>query len=97
MVGAYTIGISKFGEVSVWSERPLHPNGIPHPHIAKDGGPCFGNATDAITKAAANHKYYDAIFFILRWLKHGYTPELTAVKIEEWPRDLSTKREVAHA
>lgn len=84
-VGSFVIRISDWGDISVWNEQPLHPAGVPHPHIAKDGGPCFGNATDAITKAAAGHKYATAIRYVLRWLTRGYSPELAEVKIEEWP------------
>lgn len=84
-VGSFVIRIGEQGDISVWNEQPLHPAGVPHPHIAKDGGPCFGNATDAITKATASRKYADAIRYVLRWLTQGYSPELAEVKIEEWP------------
>ena len=85
MVGAFVIRVSEDGHVSVWSEQPAHPKGIPHPHIAKDGGPCLGNASDVIARAAGEHRYYDTVKLVLRWLKDGYTPELASVKIEEWP------------
>jgi len=85
-IGSFTIRIGRRGAVSVWCETPLHPKGIPHPHIAKDGGPCFGNATSAILQAGAEHRYYDAVTLVLRWLKDGYSPQLASVKIEEWPR-----------
>ncbi len=91
-VGSFIIRIDEQGVVSVWSEQPLHPEGIPHPHIAKNGGPCFGNATDAITKAAANKKDCETVHYVIRWLKQGYSPELTVVKIEEWPKVSKTKK-----
>lgn len=84
--GAFTIRVSKRGTVSVWSEGPTHKDGIPHPHVAKDGGPCFGNASDAITRAGGEQRYADVIRYVLRWLTEGYTPSLAAVKIEEWPK-----------
>jgi len=84
-VGSFTIRIGRKGTVNVWCETPLHPKGVPHPHIAKDGGPCFGNATNAILRAGADHRYHDAVTLVLRWLKQGYAPQLASVKIEEWP------------
>ncbi len=83
--GAFVIRVSKRGVVSVWSEAPTHKDGVPHPHIAKDGGPCFGNATDAIARAGGEQRYADAVRYVLRWLTEGYTHALAAVKIEEWP------------
>jgi len=84
-VGSFTIRIGRKGTVNVWCETPLHPKGVPHPHIAKDGGPCFGNATNAILRAGADHRYHDVVTLVLRWLKQGYSPQLASVKIEEWP------------
>ncbi|HSD12039.1 MAG TPA: hypothetical protein VLC10_00640 [Patescibacteria group bacterium] len=84
-LGAFVIRVGKRGTVSVWSEAPTHKDGIPHPHIAKEGGPCFGNATDAIAKAGGEQRYADAVRYVLRWLTEGYTHALAAVKIEEWP------------
>lgn len=83
--GPFTIRINKHGKVSVWSEEPTHPSGVPHPHISKHEGPCFGNAGTAIIKAAAEMRYLDTISYILTWLTHGYTHDLAAVKIQEWP------------
>lgn len=84
-MGAFTIRIAKRGTVSVWSEKPTHQEGIPHPHIAREGGPCFGNATRAIAEAAGEQRYATAVNYVLRWLLEGYTPALAAVKIGEWP------------
>ncbi len=84
-LGRFVIRIGRNGRVSVWSEEPTHPRRIPHPHIDADSGPCFGNATEAIIKAAAEERYADAASMTLRWLRDGYSPELAAVKIEEWP------------
>lgn len=84
-MGAFTIRVAKRGTVSVWSEAPTHEDGIPHPHIAKEGGPCFGNATRAIADAAGEQRYADAVRYVLRWLIEGYTPAIAAVKIAEWP------------
>ncbi len=85
-VGSFIIRISKYGTISVWSENPTHPNRVPHPHIGKDDVPCFGNATEAIIRAASTFRLADAISYALRWLRDGYTPELALVKIEEWPK-----------
>src|SRR5687768_9099652 len=84
-MGAFTIRVSKRGSISVWSEAPTHKDGIPHPHIAKDGGPCFGNATRAIAEAGGEQRYADAVRYVFRWLTEGYTHALAAVKIDEWP------------
>ncbi|MEY4744530.1 MAG: hypothetical protein RL272_475 [Candidatus Parcubacteria bacterium] len=84
-LGAFTIRVAKRGTVSVWSEASTHKDGVPHPHIAKDGGPCFGNASDAIARAAGEQRYADAVRYVLRWLTEGYTHALAAVKLEEWP------------
>lgn len=84
-LGAFVIRVGRRGSVSVWSENPTHPKGIPHPHIAKDGGPCYGNASDAIVQAAGEMRLADAVRYVLRWLTEGYTEKLAAVKIEEWP------------
>jgi hypothetical protein len=84
-VGDFVIRLDELGGISVWGERTDHPDGVPHPHISKDGIACFGNATEAISKAMAYHRYGDAVELVLRWLRLGYTPELAANKIEEWP------------
>lgn len=84
--GSFVIRVSNFGVVAVWSENPTHPDRVPHPHINKNGTPCFGNATEAIIRAAAAFRYADTIIYVLRWLRDGYTPELALVKIEEWPQ-----------
>ncbi len=84
-VGSFVIRVSKYGTISVWSENPTHPDRVPHPHIGKDGTPCFGNATEAIIRAASALRYADTFSYVLRWLRDGYTPELALVKIEEWP------------
>lgn len=84
-LGSYVIRINSRGLISVWSENPAHPDRVPHPHIARDGSPCYGNATEAIIRAASTHRYADAFGYVLRWLRFGYTPELARVKIEDWP------------
>lgn len=91
-LGSYFIRIGKTGLVSVWGHQSEHPDHVPHPHLPKDKGPCFGNATEAVTKAGAELRFADAINYVLQWLKYGYSPELVmANKIEEWP--LVVKRE----
>lgn len=85
LTGVFTIRINKRGVVSVWSEGPNHPNGIPHPHIGKHTGPCFGNAGTAIAKAGGEARYADAVHYMLVWLTQGYTHDLATVKIHEWP------------
>ncbi|HTM67674.1 MAG TPA: hypothetical protein VL426_00085 [Candidatus Binatia bacterium] len=84
-MGSFVVRIAKRGAVTAWNEAPTHRGGIPHPHIAKDGGPCFGNATRAIAEAAGEQRYADAVRYVLRWLSEGYTKALAAVKIREWP------------
>lgn len=85
VLGRYVIRIDRSGAVNVWCEQTLHPTGVPHPHIQKDGGTCYGNAIEAISKLASQHRYADTVELVLRWLIAGYTPALALVKIEEWP------------
>ena len=93
--GTFVIRINRHGVISVWNESPRHPDGVPHPHIAKNGGPCYGNASTAIAKAAGEARYADAIFYVLTWLTHGYSPELAAVKIHEWPMVKKEERDAS--
>lgn len=83
-LGSYAIRAASTGIVSVWAVETTHPHGVPHPHIAKNGFACFGSVTDAIMKASADFRMYDAIQYVITWLTHGYTPELAEYKIEEW-------------
>ena len=83
-VGSFILRVGKNGGIAIWPKRTTHPEGIPHPHIAKDGGPCYGNATDAITKAAADFRIADVVQYVLTWLQHGYTPGLAEHKLAEW-------------
>ena len=85
LTGVFTIRINKRGAVTVWSEGSTHPDGVPHPHIAKHGGPCFGNAGTAISRAGGEARYADAITYVLTWLTVGYSQELAENKIQEWP------------
>ncbi len=84
-LGSFTVRLGKYGAVAVWSEAPRHPKGVPHPHIAKDGVPCYGNASDVIAKAAGELRIADLFRLMVRWLRDGYSPESAEVKIEEWP------------
>ncbi|NQV89817.1 hypothetical protein HQ487_00245 [Candidatus Uhrbacteria bacterium] len=86
LAGTFVIRLNKEGGVTVWSEDSTHPDGVPHPHIAKHGGPCFGNAGTAIAKAGGEARYADAVKHVLTWLILGYTPNLATVKIEAWPK-----------
>jgi hypothetical protein len=92
-LGAFVLRINARGGVTVWSEAPTHPKGIPHPHISKNGVACFGNATDAITKHAAQFRFYDCVLLVVLWLTRGYTPALALVKIEEWPEVAPQEKE----
>ncbi len=83
-VGRFALRVGKYGGIAVWGVESTHPDGVPHPHIAKDGGPCYGNASDAITQAAADFRVADVIEHLLTWLTRGYTPDLARNKIEEW-------------
>lgn len=83
-IGSFVIRIENT-QFSVWGLEPTHPRGIPHPHIDRDGIPCYGNAGLAITQAVADYRLADAVRHILTWLTEGYEPQLARVKIEEWP------------
>ncbi len=84
-LGSFVIRIDYDRSVSVWNEAPTHPEGIQHPHIPKHGGPCFGNASNAIAKATGTFQYLDAIRYVIRWLAEGYQHDLASTKINEWP------------
>lgn len=84
-VGTFVIRINNLGALMIWGETPTHPQGVPHPHIAKHGSPCYGNAGTAIARAAGEARYADAIEYVLTWLTRGYSPSLAETKIEEWP------------
>lgn len=84
-LGAFVIRIDVDRSVSVWSETPTHPKGEQHPHIPKHGGPCLGNASAAILKAAGEFRFLDAARYVIRWLAAGYQPDLASAKITEWP------------
>lgn len=85
-LGTFTIRVATKGQVSVWSDAPKQYKGYPHPHINDVGHPCFGNAGTAITQAAGEMRIADAVRYMLRWLSEGYTPALTEIKLETWPR-----------
>lgn len=84
VLGSYAIRATGTGSVCVWAVETTHPHGVPHPHIAKDGLACFGQATDAIMKASADFRMADVMRYVIAWLVHGYTPDLAEHKIEEW-------------
>lgn len=86
-LGRFVIRISKDGVLTVWNEDRLHPDGVPHPHIDGEGTPCMGNATSAVDRAAAEHRYADAVEFTIRWLAEGYEEKLALHRIGEWPYD----------
>lgn len=86
-LGRFAVYINERGVLSVWNLDRLHPKGIPHPHINRDGTPCFGNATSAISSAVAEHRYADAVDYVTRWLADGYEEKLALHKITEWPAE----------
>lgn len=92
-VGRFAIYINKVGMLSVWNLDRLHPNGVPHPHISRSGSPCMGNASMAIKDAMTQHRYADAIEYLVRWLADGYEDELATHKITEWPLDDKGRKE----
>lgn len=83
--GTFVIRFGIDGRVSVWCEKPMHPKGIPHPHISAEGGICFGNVGPIIQEAAHERRYPDAADIIFNWLISGYDPERAIHKISEWP------------
>ena len=84
-VGRFTVRLAVNGAVSVWSDAPTHPKGVPHPHVDEDGVVCLGSATEPVAKLAAEYRFGDAFDLLLKWLAVGYAPELARHKIEEWP------------
>lgn len=91
-LGAFVISISKHGDLNIWNLERLHPEGVPHPHINKEGIPCMGNAGSAIKEAITEHRYADAFDYLIRWLFDGYEENLALHKITEWPSmDNATK------
>lgn len=84
-LGSFVIRVDVDRSVSVWTEAPTHPNGVQHPHIPKHDGPCLGNASAAILKAAGEFRMLDAVRYVIRWLEAGYQPDLACAKITEWP------------
>lgn len=83
--GVFVIRFGVDGRVSVWCEKPEHPDGVPHPHISGLGGNCFGNVGLIIQEAAHERRYADAAEIIFGWLVSGYDPDLAIHKIAEWP------------
>jgi hypothetical protein len=86
-IGPLTVRIGQDSDVTAWSEKPLHPDGIPHPHISEFATTCFGNVANAISKLLAAFRFADAVELIMRWLRDGYSAELARHKVEEWPLD----------
>ncbi len=84
-LGKFGIGVHKNGEFYIYSLDCLHPGGVPHPHISKEGTPCFGNAGSAIRNAFRGHRYADAIGYLIIWLFDGYEENTATHKITEWP------------
>ncbi|HTK59977.1 MAG TPA: hypothetical protein VL283_02120 [Candidatus Baltobacteraceae bacterium] len=84
-IGPLRVRVNALAKVTVWSEAPRHPDGIPHPHVDDFTSPCFGNAGERVAKLLADHRYGDAFAVIMSWLVRGYTHELARHKIEEWP------------
>ncbi len=85
-LGTFTVRLAAKGQISIWCEKPKQYKGYPHPHINDVGHPCFGNAGTAITQAMGEMRFADAVRYMLRWLTEGYTPALTEIKLETWPR-----------
>lgn len=84
-LGRYCIGVHNTGEFYIYSLDRFHPEGVPHPHINEHGTPCFGNASSAIVNAFREHRYADAIDYLIIWLFDGYEENLALHKITEWP------------
>jgi len=89
LLGTFTIRLGSHGDISVWGLAPAHLDGVPHPHLPKDGTPCFGTATEPIAKAGAELRLQDAVTLVLRWLQDGYTPQLAEHAIEQWPKAIA--------
>ena len=84
-VGRFVIRISKSGAFFIWNLDRLHPEGVPHPHISREGTPCLGNASSAIHSAFAEYRYADGVDYLLKWLTEGYEEKLALHKATEWP------------
>lgn len=82
---SYTIRLNKKGEISIWTETSHHKENVAHPHIGRLDNICFGNATMAILKASGEHRIFDTINYLLRWMTVGYTHVLATHKVTEWP------------
>lgn len=85
-IGRFCIRLSIRGRVSVWSIDTPHPNRIAHPHLGKNGTPCFGNMSVSIQEAAMMWDVALVMDLVIRWLTEGYDPSLADTPIEEWPR-----------
>ncbi|MDO8492956.1 MAG: hypothetical protein Q7S19_00170 [bacterium] len=84
-LGRFAFAIHRNGDFYIWSLDRFHPEGVPHPHINKEGTPCFGNAGTAIKDAIKEHRYADGIGYFTRWLFEGYEDQTALHKIAEWP------------
>lgn len=102
MLDAYTLRFDtsltndRWNVVIYNTKKPLHPLAIPHPHISKHGGVCFGNVGLLIDEALINHNIPRAIKLALQWLAKGYDADIARHKIEEWPlAEADTTKEAA--
>lgn len=84
-IGRFVIRLAKSGSFFIWNLDRLHPGGVPHPHISKEGTPCLGNAGSAVTSAFAEYRYADGVEYLLKWLVDGYDEKLALHKATEWP------------
>ncbi len=86
-IGRFVIHFRIEGNPLIWAEESFHPTGEPHPHLSAHNGKCFGNVGETIDDAVIEHRYADAVDYILAWLE-SYTPDLIIWhKIDEWPLD----------
>jgi hypothetical protein len=86
-IGKYCISYSRVEpDVKVWAVYSYHPQGVPHPHISKEGAVCFGNITAELRSIVHEKMQALSVFqLVLQWLTEGYDPTLALHKIEEWP------------
>lgn len=74
-------------------ENNLRVESIYHPHVNSNGGVCWGNASEATTKAMANMDL-SQLFGLLASVLVSYTPGIPYVSIENFYRSTQTAKEL---
>lgn len=85
-IGTFAALFHYDGNLDVWPIVTHHPDGVPHPHIERETGMCFGNVSNIINRALAEFRFGDAIEFFLLSLDEGYAHENVVFHpVTEWP------------